>query len=60
MSSHCRDQGRIQHFAEADYRPETNAARWILASLEDIARAIVGDRDKLLKERVHGSVGHVT
>jgi len=21
-----QDQGRIQHFAEADYRPETNAA----------------------------------
>jgi hypothetical protein len=55
-----QDQGRVQHFTEADYRPDTNAAQWILASLEDIALAIVRDREKLLKERVHHSVGHVT
>lgn len=55
-----QDQGRIQHFAEADYRAGTNAARWIIASLDDIASSIVSDREKLLEERVHGSVGHVT
>lgn len=55
-----QDQGRVHHFTEADYRPERNAAQWILTTLDEIAEAILTDRAKLLKERVHPSVGHVT
>ena len=43
-----QDQGRIQHFTEADYRLDKNAAQWILVTLEEIAAAIVEDRNKLL------------
>ncbi len=55
-----QDQGRVQHFSEADYRSGRNASRWILATLDEIGRSIVEDREKLLREKVHPSVGHVS
>jgi hypothetical protein len=53
-----RDQERVQHFAEADYRPGTNAYRWIMATLDEIAQAIVADREALLREQVSRPGGH--
>jgi hypothetical protein len=55
-----RDQGRVQFVAEADYRPRSAAARWILASLEEMAEVIVRDRERALVDRVSAPGGHVT
>jgi hypothetical protein len=55
-----RDQDRVQHFAEADYREGSNAAQWIMATLEELAMDIVESRKRAIKERVHPSVGHTT
>ncbi len=54
-----RDQGRVQHFVEADYRPGRAAAEWILLSAEEMAEAIVRDRERALRDRVRPSIGHV-
>lgn len=60
VKSALSDQGRVQHFAEADYRDGTTAARWILKSLQEIATLIVRDRERALLDRVRSSARHVT
>lgn len=57
---HLRDQGRVQMAAEANYEQTSTASRWILASLREMAAAIVKDRERALVDRVQPSVGHVT
>jgi hypothetical protein len=53
------DQGRVKHFARADYEPGSDAAEWILTSIDEIAQAIVDDRQRLLHEKVGPSATHV-
>jgi len=54
-----RDQRRVQHFAEADYRAGSTAHRWIMASLEEMATVIVRDRERALDDRVSPSAKHI-
>jgi hypothetical protein len=54
------DQGRVQHFAEADYTEKSLASRWILSSLGEIADRIVRDRDRLISDNVGKAADHVT
>jgi len=54
-----RDQGRVQHFAEANYQPGSTAHRWIMASLEEMATVIVRDRERALDDRVSPSAKHI-
>jgi hypothetical protein len=53
------DQGRVQHFVEADYRENSAAYRWILQSLHEMAEAIVEARDRAFADRVQPPSGHV-
>ncbi len=55
-----RDQGRVQHFAEADYRNGSAAARWIMATLEEMADVIAADRQRAVTERVSPGARHVS
>ncbi len=54
-----RDQGRVQHFAEADYEEGSLAHRWIMTSLEEMASVIVRDRERALADKVKSSAKHV-
>ena len=53
-------QGRVKHFTAADYRPEADAYRWIMATLKDVADKIVETRDRLRIDEVGPSARHVT
>jgi hypothetical protein len=53
-------QGRVQHFTEADYRPNKEAYRWIMKQLREIAALIVQDRERLRAEHVQPAAKHVT
>lgn len=55
-----QDQGRVDHFVEADYSEGTPASRWIFATLEEIGEKIVRDRERALTDRVHRGAHHVT
>jgi hypothetical protein len=54
------DEGRVQAIAEADYRQGSEAYRWIMRSLEQMATQIGIDRDRALRDTVHPSGGHVS
>jgi hypothetical protein len=54
------DDGRVQAIAEADYREGSEAYRWIMRSLEQMATQIGIDRDRALRDTVHPSGGHIT
>lgn len=53
------EQGRVQAFGEADYRPDTSTDMWITTSLEEIARRIVHDREEALGDRVGRPPSHI-
>jgi len=53
------DQGRVKHFARANYEPGSDAAEWILTSIDEIAQTIVDDRKRALHEKVGPSATHV-
>ena len=53
-------QGRVQHFTEADYRPNREAYRWIMKQLRELATLIVQDRERLRAEHVQPAAKHVT
>jgi hypothetical protein len=55
-----RDQGRVQHFVRADYSPGSEAYRWIMRELKDMARVIVRDRERLRADQVQPAARHVT
>lgn len=55
-----QDQGRVNHFSEANYETDSQTSRWIKCSLKEMADNIVQDREALLSDRVSGSPTHVT
>lgn len=52
-------QGRVKHFTQADYRPDQDAYKWIIASLRDIAESIVRARERLRSDEVRKPARHV-
>lgn len=54
-----RDQKRVQHFAEANYEPRSTAHRWIMTTLEEMARDIVRAHQRAIDDRVSRSSKHV-
>jgi hypothetical protein len=53
-------EGRVKHMAGADYRNNSEASRWILATLREIADKIVRNRELMRADLVTKPVGHVT
>ncbi len=54
------DQGRVQHFARADYSPHSDANYWITETVKEVAREIVRDRSRALSDRVRPSAKHIS
>lgn len=50
QARHLQEDGRVDHFAEADYRTGANASMWILANLRDAADRIVEAHRRSLAE----------
>ena len=53
------DQGRVQHFAPANYEKGSPAYLWIMESLDEIGKLITEDRDRLLVDRVQKTPKHI-
>jgi len=53
------DQGRVQHFSPADYSKGSDAYRWIIKSMNEIASKIVEVRNRALVDKVGKSSKHV-
>lgn len=56
-AAQLEEQGRVNSIAEADYRPDSAAERWIRRSIQRIADRIVEDRERLLTSYA-GAPGH--
>jgi hypothetical protein len=52
--------GRIDAFAEADYRPDSTAYLWLTTEVRRIAERIVEDRELALRRAVRRAPTHVT
>jgi len=50
QARHLQDDGRVDHFAEADYRDGAGAALWILSNLQDMADRVVDAHRRALAE----------
>jgi len=50
QARHLQEDQRVDHFAEADYRPGSNAYLWILSNLEDMAAGVVATHRRALTE----------
>lgn len=50
QARHLQEDLRVDHFAEADYRPGSNASMWILSNLEDMAHGVVEAHRRALAE----------
>jgi hypothetical protein len=53
------DQQRVQGFGEADYREGSATNLWLTASVEDIAKRIVADRQAALQSRIGAPPQHI-
>lgn len=53
------EQGRVQSYAEADYRENSQAFMWITHAVESIARQIVQDRATALRQIVQPPPNHI-
>jgi hypothetical protein len=59
QARHLQEDGRVDHFAEADYRAGCNASMWILSSLRDQADRIVDAHRRALAEGQHSVPRHL-
>lgn len=59
QARHLQEDGRVDHFAEADYTAGSGAALWILSTLQDLADHIVADHRRALAEGQHSVPRHL-
>lgn len=52
--------GRVDCFGPADYRPNTFTYRWLTMHVQKIAEDIVQEREQFLKNRIHNPPPHQT
>lgn len=59
QARHLQEDGRVDHFAEADYTAGSGAALWILSTLQDLADGIVATHRRALAEGQHSVPRHL-
>lgn len=52
-------QGRIDSFGEANYEPQTQTYMWIMNAVDEIGKAIVRNKEFVLKNRLGDSPKHL-
>lgn len=60
QARHLQDDGRVDHFAEADYRTGSSAHWWILETLRDRANLLIEGQRRQLSEGQHAVPRHLS
>jgi len=59
QARHLQEDGRVDHFAEADYRAGSSASMWIHSNLQDQADRVVEAHRRALAEGQHSVPRHL-